>query len=249
MGEARGQKIFQSEKLELLRSLFATAEYPEVVELTANRCLSEILGVPQKSKMAFAEEGWNDSCNEHQHEPRRKQDYRNRKGDCGDDLLDQSTDGLDHAKAICGLNACPLKPVVEDRVFVGKQIESRGMLHDLDAHVAHVIFREQGVEVIADAADGTGHNRQREFQSNEIPETGGDWLVRGDHAVDSIDDQLAANPSNCQRQQRGNQAKENSPCDDRAPESHTIRRTTGTLRRAANRSRQLLRKVRRSGIG
>ena len=124
---------------------------------------------------------------------------------------------MDHAKAICGLNACPLKPVVEDRVFVGKQIESRGMLHDLDAHVAHVIFREQGVEVIADAADGTGHNRQREFQSNEIPETGGDWLVRGDHAVDSIDDQLAANPSNCQRQQRGNQAKENSPCDDRAP--------------------------------
>ncbi len=98
-------------------------------------------------------------------------------------MLNQAADRLNHAQSVCGLNACALKTVVEDRILVGEQIEFRGMLHDLDADVPHVIFGEQGIEIIADAADGAGQDGEREFQSNEIPQAGRDWLVRSDHAV------------------------------------------------------------------
>ena len=141
--EARRQEIFEPEKLQFLGGFFAAAQHAQIIELPAHRCLTEILGVAEKSKVTFAQECRNDSGNQQQQEPRREKDDRDRKRDRGDDLLNQASDRLDHSQAVRRLHARPLQPVVKDGILVREQVELGGMLHDLNADVPHVIVGEQ----------------------------------------------------------------------------------------------------------
>ena len=70
------------------------------------------------------------------------------------DVMYQSPNRLDHPQAIGGLNPRSLQSVIVDRIFIGNEVQFRGVLHYLDADVAGVLVREQGVQVI----DGAGEN-------------------------------------------------------------------------------------------
>ncbi len=60
---------------------------------------------------------------------------------------------------------------------------------------------------------------------------------------------FAANPGDGERQQRGDQAEDNPQDDDRAARVPDDSQDNGYVAEGRNRSRQLLKKVRRSGIG
>ena len=75
------------------------------------------------------------------------------------DLLEEAAHRLDHAEAVGGLHTGALQPVVEDRVFVGGQVELRGLAHDPHADVIGVAVGEQVVRVVDEAGEAAGDDR------------------------------------------------------------------------------------------
>src|SRR6185369_15328214 len=155
-GESSSKEVAQAKEFQFFCGLFAAAEHAQIVELAADWCLAEVLGVSQKCEVAFPQEGGDDASNKHQHQPRRIDDHRDRHGYGGDDLLFQAANRLDHSQTIRGLDASALEAVVENRIFVGDEIQFRGVLHDFNADVAGVFFREQGIGIVDGAGQDAG---------------------------------------------------------------------------------------------
>ena len=98
--------------------------------------------------MALAQEGGDNARYQQQEQPGREIHDGNRERDGGDDLLQQPPDRLDHPEAVGGLYPGPLQAVVEHRVFVGGEIQFRGVPHHFDADVARVLVGEQRIEIV-----------------------------------------------------------------------------------------------------
>ena len=77
---------------------------------------------------------------------------------------------LDHREPVGGLHTRALQPVVEYRVLIHRDVESRGFAHDLDAHVMRVAVGEQVVEVVDGARQDAHENRQPHLRDYEPPE-------------------------------------------------------------------------------
>ena len=88
----------------------------------------------------------------------------------GDDLLDEPPQLLDHAQAVGGLNAGALQLVVKKRVFVGRQVQPRGVVHDAHTDVADEFVGQQGVAIVHDAIQHRRQTGQAEFQAHQPPE-------------------------------------------------------------------------------
>ena len=106
--------------------------------------------------MSFSDEGRNHTDDQQEQEPGRKHHDRDRQGDRRNHLLDEASNRLDHVQPVGGLNPGSLQAVIKRRIFVGHQIQAGGVLHDANADVVHVPAREQGIEVVDDAAEYAG---------------------------------------------------------------------------------------------
>ena len=96
------------------------------------------------------------------------EDGREREG--GDGLLDQPAHLLDHRQPVGGLHARALQAIVEDRIFVNRDVERGGFAHHLDADVMGIAVGQQVVEVIHCARQNAGEHRQRHLRADEPPE-------------------------------------------------------------------------------
>jgi hypothetical protein len=78
----------------------------------------EVLGVGEKSKVAFTEERGDDTCNEQQQQKGRVPDEYG--GEChgGNGLLDEPAHLLNHGEPVSGLNARAFETIVKDGIFV-----------------------------------------------------------------------------------------------------------------------------------
>ena len=82
-----------------------------------------------------------------------------------DDLLQHRPERLNHRDAVGRLHPRALELVVEDRVFVRRQVEPRGVLHHADADVAREAVGQQRVEV----ADRPPEHRRRRRPARTPP--------------------------------------------------------------------------------
>ena len=92
--------------------------------------------------MALSKEGRNYAGNQQQHQPRGKHHNRDGESDRGDRLLHQSSDLLDHYQPVGGLYAGTLKSIIENRIFVSRQIQAGCMLHHSNAYMARVLIAQ-----------------------------------------------------------------------------------------------------------
>ena len=131
------------------------------------------------------------------------------------DLLEELAHLLDHGKAVGRLRARTLQPVVKDRVFIGGEVELRGLLHYADADVEGVAVGEELVAVVDRSREHTGEQREGHFRRYQPPEVRQPWLVR--HCdLDTVDD-AGRDFARAEHQQRNNDAENQSPGDDCFP--------------------------------
>ena len=140
--------------------------------------------------MAFSQEGGDNTGDEDQQKPGRKYGNADGQGTCGDDLLEHPPDHLNHQQPVGGLHPRALELVVEHWIFIRRKVETRGVLHNPDAHMPGVFVSQESVAVADSPLEGAADRRQPEFERNEPPE------VRTQAAVVcvihySIDDQAS----------------------------------------------------------
>ena len=95
------------------------------------------------------------------------------------------------ADAIGRLHARPLQLVVEDRVFVARQVQPRGVRHCLDAQMAAELVRQQTVDIVDGPGENRAQGRQAQLDRNPAPKLIGDRAAVGRDGVDQVDDLLA----------------------------------------------------------
>jgi hypothetical protein len=88
----------------------------------------------------------------------------------GDGLLNEPAHLLNHRKPVRGLHAGTLQAVVEDRVFVYRHIERRGLPHDLHADVVGVAVGKQIVKIIHCARENACQDRECHLRAYQPPE-------------------------------------------------------------------------------
>ena len=92
------------------------------------------------------------------------------KAGCRDALLEESAGRLNHDQPVGALHAGALHLVVENRIFVGGQVELRGVLHDARADVPRELVGQNRVEEVQHAHQDRRKSRQREFRGHQPPE-------------------------------------------------------------------------------
>ena len=119
--------------------------------------------------MAFAEKCGNHAGDQHHQEPRGEQQNAGSQGRSGDDLLNQAAQLLNHAETVRSLNPGALKLVVEQRVFVGGQIQPGSVMHDAHADVADKFVGQQSVTVIDNTIQDGGQAGEAKFEGYQPP--------------------------------------------------------------------------------
>ena len=79
---------------------------------------------------------------------------------------------MNHREAICGLDTGAFESIVEDRIFVGGEVETSGLLHDTDADVLGVAVGEERVRVVDGSGDEAEGDVESDFGDDELPEVG-----------------------------------------------------------------------------
>ncbi len=120
--------------------------------------------------MALAEECRHHRRNQHHQKPGRKPENSERQADGCQDLLAHCADGLDHGNPVGGLDARALQFVVEERIFIGGQVEARRVLHHHQADVAGEAVGEQGIKIADGPATMRAKRSQRKFGAHQPPE-------------------------------------------------------------------------------
>ena len=120
---------------------------------------------------------------------------------------------LDHRQPVCCLYAGAFQPIVEDRIFVRRHIESGGLAHHLDADVVRVAIREQVVEVIHRTRKHPRQHSQNHLSDHQPPEMLRQRLVLQYHATHAVDDETA-DDADAHWQKRNQNADGNIPEDD-----------------------------------
>ena len=107
---------------------------------------------------------------------------------------------MNHSQTIGGLDTRALEAVVENWIFVCDEVQFRGVLHDFDADVAGVFFREQGVGIVDGAGQDASEYGEAELARHQPPQAGGDRFVGGEEMLDDVDDELG-DPDECDWQE------------------------------------------------
>ena len=100
------------------------------------------------------------------------------------DLLHQAAQHLDHRQTVGGLHPRALQPVVEQRVFVGDQVQLGGVPHHLDADVARVLVGQQRIGVVGGAGENVAQHRDGELSRHQPPQGARNRLMLGKNLVD-----------------------------------------------------------------
>ena len=185
--EAAGEELAQVEELQLLRALAAARRLPQVVHLPLGRSLAEVHRVAQESEVRLAQEG-----RQHARVPAAAAARASNTSRMlvqisgGQRLLQQPAHLLDHRQPVRGLHARPLQPVVEDRIFVGGQVQLRRLLHHLHADKVGVTVGQQAVGVVDAAAQQADDHVQHDLAANRPPEVLRQPLVQ-DRVFDAIE--------------------------------------------------------------
>ena len=107
-----------------------------------------------------------------------------------DRLLDEPAHLLDHGQPVGGLYTRAFQAIVEDGIFVDRDVEGRGFAHHLDADMVGVAVGQQVVEVVDRSRQNAGDDRQGHLRPDQPPEVLRQRLLQAD-AVDAVDDEAA----------------------------------------------------------
>ncbi len=127
--------------------------------------------------MAFAQERRHDRRDQHRQQPGREPQDAGRQCRGRHELLQHQTHGLDHRDAVGGLHARSLQFVVEHRVLVGGQIQTRGVFHDPNAHVAREAVRQKRVEISDGPSQYARQSGQRKLGADQEPKARGQRMT------------------------------------------------------------------------
>ena len=175
---SRRQKTAQTEQLQFLGGFLAGAQHAQVVQLAPDGRLANVLRVSEKGEMALAQERGHHATTSSTSSHGENHRSPTRQAHGGNDLLDQPADGLNHRDAVRGLHPRALQPVVEARVFVGGQVQPRGVLHHLDADVAGEAIGQQRIEIADGAAEMPPSAASANSARHQPPEVGRQRTVR-----------------------------------------------------------------------
>ena len=168
IGEPRvfaGDERREPEQLQLFRRFLARSEQPQVIEPPSSGRLLDVEGVAEEREVALTHERRHHREHQQGEQPRREVGDARRKRDDGDALLQQRTERVDHADAVSGLDARALERIVERRVFVGAQVEPRGVRHDPHADVAGEAIGQQRIEEAAGTAEHRAEHGQARIRA------------------------------------------------------------------------------------
>ena len=169
LGEALRKKAAQAKQLQFLCCFLRGSRLAKIIKLTLNRGLPEILGITEKCEMGLPNKCGQYGRDEQQHQPGGIDHNRDRPADSRDHLQLKPPDGLDHHQPVCRLYTGALQAVVENGIFVSCKIQSRGVLHHLNADVTRVLISKQRVGVINHPRDDAAQNGKPEFGAYQPP--------------------------------------------------------------------------------
>ena len=175
--------VAQVEELELFGAFPAAGYLAQIVHLPLGRSLAEILRIAEKGKMGFSQEGGEHAQREQKHQPGRVPEQDGGPDQRGQGLLEEPAHLLDHGQAIGGLYPRPFQAVVEDRIFVGRQVQRRRLLHDPDADEVGVAVGQQAVAVIDAPRQQAGKHVEAGFEPHQPPKVRYQSLVAEVRAV------------------------------------------------------------------
>ena len=158
IGELRvfaGDERREPEQLQLFRCFLACSELSQVIEAPASRRLLDVERVAEEREVAFTHERRHHRQHQQREQPWREVGDARREGEDGDALLQQRTERVDHADAVGCLDARALERIVERRIFVGAQVEPRGVRHHPHADVAGEAIGQQRIEEAAGTAQAS----------------------------------------------------------------------------------------------
>jgi hypothetical protein len=153
-----------------------------------------------------------DERNQPKKQPRREPQNGDRQRNGRDELLNQSSGGLNHHQAIGRLNAGPFQTIVKERVLVGSQIERRGVFEDQYAHVPRISIGQKRVEERDNAARKAADDRERELSADQPPEKPRNGLMLYRYVGYRIDN-AARNPEHSNGQHGDNYPRAESRND------------------------------------
>ena len=139
--------------------------------------------------MRFPQECRYDASHQDQYQPRREQKHAGGQAQCHDALLNQLAERPDHAHSVDRLDPRSLQLVVEIGIFIRRQIELRGVLHDLQAAVHHEAGGEYLVEVVDCAREHHRKPRHEKGGHHQQPKVLGKLLMPGDVGDHGVNDQ------------------------------------------------------------
>ena len=140
----------QSKKLQFLRALFASAQHTQIFHFTARWRLREAQGIAEKCKVRFTKKCGNHADDQCKKQPWRKEAYAECQAGGGNNLLDQTTCGLNHQHAVRALHAGPFQFVLEGRIFIRSEVQPRRVLHNADADVLCVLVGKDRIAIVGE---------------------------------------------------------------------------------------------------
>src|ERR1700759_579619 len=162
-----GEEFVEAEELYFLCAFTASGHLPEIIHLPFGGSLAEVFRIAQKGVMGFSEERREDAGCEQKHQPWGGPCQGCRKDQRGDDLLDQTANLLDHRQAVGRLHTSTFEAVIEDWVFVCRQVESGSLFHHADTDVLGIPVGEERVGIIDGPGDQAEKDVEGYFSSDE----------------------------------------------------------------------------------
>ena len=211
--ESAGEEFVEAEELDFLCAFSGTGDLAEVVHLPLGRSLAEVFSVAEEGVVGLSEEGREDAEGQEEDEPRGCPGECRGEDEGGDDLLEEAPHLLDHGETVRGLDARSFEAVVEDRIFVGGEVEAGGLLHDAYADVLGVAIGEEGVRVVDGAGEEAKDDVEDDFRDDEGPEVVGEG-VSAEGPGDVVDD-VGGHFGDSEGQDGDDEAKTYAPGDDR----------------------------------
>ena len=102
---------------------------------------------PRNAKWLSPRNAGTTASNQDNQQPRREPENSQRQAYRRHHLLAHRADGIDHRHTVGSLDARALQFIVEVRVFIGGQVEPRGMFHHHQADVAREAVGQKRIEI------------------------------------------------------------------------------------------------------
>ena len=169
LGETVGEVIAQVEELELFGAFAAAGHLAQIIHLPLGRGLAEVLRIAEEGEMGLSQEGGQHAERQQKHQPGRVPEQDGGPDQRGQGLLEEPAHLLDHGQAIGGLYPGPFQAVVEDGIFVGRQVQRCRLAHHPDADEVGVAVGQQAIAVVDAARQQPGKHVEAGFQPNQPP--------------------------------------------------------------------------------